>query len=603
MLISLSGLVFLVSCLPLSYGELGKEQNEALCSTEACYSIHLSKEKFTEAHNECVNRGGNLVTIKTEEEARHVSNLLWKLANTTLFNRPLKLWIGLQLKKTCVMKEKVLMGFSWITEPQGAEESQFSNWLSEPKQTCTRGLCASMVLHVNSADNHKWSHGTCSSPADGYICKFNFEGMCQRVVLAGPGFVEYDTPFSFKSSSLTLVPYGSSAFVSCGHTGEHEGPMLLCKKEDETNVYQWSNPRLDRTSFGPLCASEELGCKYNNGGCEHECVEYPQNRSLSCKCKDGYVLAPDLVSCIYPDHCQPSPCEQNCINQQHGFECTCSTGYMLAENKVNCKDVNECVKGPCNQTCINTVGSFLCKCNTGFEQQDTRCIDIDECINSACSQGCLNTLGSYLCSCNNGYVIASDKISCLDVDECINSPCAETCQNTPGSYACSCPKGFLLSSDKISCDPERQDPNIITSGHINEGMEAKDSETTSSSIQRESTYQPSLSSVSDLFHIPKEGKTKTVLSTPMSPGADISPGNSSMNQVTSGNTDGLNTILLVSIICVCVVLLLLSVAGGILCYRKRNAKKEETEKPPSATDNYCWVPEQTSNKAVNNDYR
>ncbi|XP_063774682.1 complement component C1q receptor-like [Pseudophryne corroboree] len=601
MVVSVLGLVLLASSLPLSNGVLGKEQSAALCSTDACYSVHLHKETFSEAHDKCVNRGGNLVTIKSEEEAGYVYNLLWKLTNTTIYTHTLKLWIGLQLKSSCVITDKILKGFSWTTGPQGAEESRFSNWLAEPKKTCTKNKCVSMILKMNSTDNHKWTDIQCSM-ADGYICKFNFEGMCSRVVLAGPGFVEYDTPFSFKSSSLTLVPYGSTAMVSCGHKAEQDGPMLLCKKEDETNVYQWSNPRLDRRSFGPFCASEELGCKYNNGGCEHDCVEYPQNRSLSCKCKDGYVLASDLVSCIYPDHCQQRPCEQNCINHQQGFECTCSSGFVLAENKVNCIDVDECEKWPCNQTCINTVGSFFCKCNSGFEQKDSQCIDIDECVHSSCSQGCLNNHGSYICSCSNGYVIDSDKTSCLDVDECIDSPCAESCHNTPGSYVCSCPKGFVLSSDHISCVQELQNSITFTIGHMNIGMETKDSETTGG-IQTDSTYQPTAYSFMD---VPMQGggKIKSAPSTPMSPEGDNFLGNSSVGQVLHGNADGLSNILLVSIICACVgVLLLLAVAAGILCYRKRNAKKEEVEKPPSATDNYCWVPEQSNNKTANNDYR
>ncbi|XP_044147190.1 complement component C1q receptor-like [Bufo gargarizans] len=331
-----------------------KANIESTCSNDACYTVHLNKTAFTDAHVECTNRGGDLVTIQNEEEAGHVHSLLWKLTSSAPLVRPLKLWIGLQLKlKSCVVRNETLKGFSWITDNEDAKEGQFSNWLTEPKATCTKRKCVSMKLQKDSPDNYKWSDELCSFHADGYICKFNFEGMCQRVVLAGPGSVEYDTPFGFKISSLDLVPYGSSASVSCGHNGEHTRHLLLCLKSDETNSYQWGNSRLDKKSNGPFCASEKLSCKYKNGGCEHECVEFPLNKSLSCRCKDGYVLAPDLVSCVLPDHCQSNPCEQKCINHQYGFECSCFNGFALAENQVSCYNIKGCLKGECDPRIIN----------------------------------------------------------------------------------------------------------------------------------------------------------------------------------------------------------------------------------------------------------
>ncbi|XP_075720633.1 complement component C1q receptor-like [Rhinoderma darwinii] len=352
MVTSLSVLVFLVS-LPLTYAILEKEQSEAICSNNACYTVHLSQERFSEASTECVKRGGDLLTIQHEEEAGHVYSLLRKFTNTRPFTRPSKLWIGLHKTKSCVYEDQALRGFSWITDFQDKKEGQFFNWLTEPKKTCLKERCVSMNLWKDSPDNYKWSDGSCSSRTDGYICKFNFQGMCQRVVLAGPGFVQYDLPFSFKSSSLDLVPNGSSVAVFCGPNGEHTGPLLSCQKTGETNVYQWDNSHTDKKSKEPFCASEEEGCKYNNGGCQHECIEYPQNKSLSCKCKDGYVLAPDFVSCVYPDHCQPNPCEQNCINHQHGFKCSCSKGFALNQNQVNCSRIIGCLKEECGPRIIN----------------------------------------------------------------------------------------------------------------------------------------------------------------------------------------------------------------------------------------------------------
>ncbi|XP_056423759.1 complement component C1q receptor-like [Hyla sarda] len=595
MVAPLSLLAFLVSFL-CTYAIPKKEQSEAICSNDACYTVYLSQDVYSEASKECVNKGGNLLTIHNEEEAGHVYSLLWKFTNTIQVTEPLKLWIGLKLTlNTCVDQDKALKGFLWITDTKYSTESQFSNWLTVPKRTCIKERCVSMKLQMNSPDNYKWTDELCSSRADGFICKFNFQGMCQRVALAGPGLVEYETPFSFRSPSLDLVPYGSSASVSCGHSGEQTGPLLLCLKSDETNVYQWQNSGADKKLNGPFCASEELGCKYNNGGCEHECVEYPHNKSLSCRCRDGYVLAPDQVSCVFPDHCKSNPCEQKCINHHSGFKCLCSSGFEIAENKAHCIDVNECLKRPCSQTCINTLGSYYCQCDTGFQQQEGQCIDIDECINSNCSQSCLNTHGSYSCSCNAGYTISSDNTSCLDVDECAQSPCAHYCHNTDGSYVCSCPKRMLLSSDHISCIPE-QNADASTSGDINE---LEPEEATSSMV-----HQSTPNFTGATIGLQDHRETGQIMqSTPMPQETDTLSGNSSVKQVTSGHEGSQNIVLLVSILCACAVLVVMTIIGGVLCHRKRSAKKNQTEKPPSATDNYCWVPDQKDDKSVNNDYR
>ncbi|KAM5164912.1 complement component C1q receptor [Mantella aurantiaca] len=600
MLIFIAGLLFLTSNLPVSNGVHDEKQEAAFCSTNICYTVHLSKAQFPEAHRNCTNRGGNLVTIKSEKEAELVHTLLSEFTKNTSLIQPLKLWIGLQLKK-CVIKHDLLRGFSWTTGDENIAKSQFSNWMTEPKSTCTKEKCVSMMLHTNTIHNFKWVDSLCSSLFDGYICKFDFPGMCQPLVLAGPGQVDYETPFSFISSSLNLLPYATFGYVSCGHQREGKGYNLMCKdaKVSGNTVYQWVDPRSNR-NLGALCVSEDLGCNYNNGGCKHKCTENEEKGSISCECNDGYVLAPDLVSCVLPDHCQSHQCEHKCINHLHGPECTCPSGFVLAENKRNCLDIDECLGKPCNHTCINTIGSFHCHCPTGFVWHGTQCLDIDECIHSTCSHGCLNTYGSYLCSCNNGYVLDSNKKSCLDVDECINSPCAQSCENIPGSYTCTCPKGLKLSSDRISCIPELQDVSITPTGHGERDSGPKNRETTSN--RQRDMIKPTPSSVFQASFTEIEDKRQMITSTPASSENGSSSGNSSADQVISDHQDGYSMVLLVSILCACgVVLVLLIVAGGFLCYRKRNKRNKETEKQSNATDKYCWVPE-SENKA-NNDYR
>ncbi|KAM4693203.1 complement component C1q receptor [Discoglossus pictus] len=579
--------LLLIFWVTISSGTSAELQSEVLCFSKACYTVHLGKHSFDEAQKKCKDNGGDLVSVKSEEEAGKLYDLLLKLPNNAVAFGQLKLWIGLHLKK-CVVPQLPLRGYSWISGDNDAAENHFSNWLAEPRPTCTGKRCVALTLHLNSSDNYKWSDRGCSSKSDGYICKFSFKGMCQKVVMAGPGVVEYNTPFDLVSTSLTLVPHGSMAFITCDHQSKMSPNMLMCK-EQEDDLFGWNSP-------GPFCASQEHGCKYNNGGCEHECIEDLQNGSLSCICKEGYVLASDLVSCVLPQNCQPNPCEYKCINHPQSFECTCPIGFVLAENQVNCIDVNECLDNPCNQSCTNTPGSFQCSCKDGFLSENKECLDLDECIHSQCAHGCLNTHGSYYCSCKQGYIKASDGLSCLDVDECINSPCEAVCHNTPGKYTCSCHEGFLLSSDGITCRPDPQHQHTNTNDNTTDGFQDKNDQAINLGNKHHPTHSSvDLDSISDSTNVEKSG---VQLMPTMAPETD----NGSVNHVKSGNTDEHKLVLLVSTVCACGVLVLLAVTAGILYHRRKNSDKVD-DKPPTATDNYSWVPDQSGNRAMNNDYR
>ncbi|XP_053565313.1 complement component C1q receptor [Bombina bombina] len=579
MVISPFVMLFWIVLLLVSHGTSQDLHGEVLCLNKVCYSVHLAKISFNKAQQNCKNDGGNLVTIKTKEEAEHLGNLLMELQKSSLLNGPMNLWIGLQLKQ-CVVDDNLLKGFSWISEDQDPKEDQFSNWLQTPKRTCTANRCVALNFHLSSTDNYKWSDKSCANPADGYLCKFHFKGMCQRVAFAGPGKVVYTTPFSTSSTTLTLVPHGSMAIISCdNNNGKHQ---LICTEQTEYK-FGWNLP-------GPFCFSPELGCAHNNGGCEHTCIKNQENGSIRCGCKEGYVLASDLVSCVLHDKCQPNPCEHNCINHLNFFECTCPTGFVLSDNKLNCTDIDECQNKPCNQTCSNIPGSFVCKCKEGFSSQDTSCIDLDECIYSLCEHGCLNTYGSYYCTCNEGFVIGQDRLSCLDVDECKNSPCESQCHNTNGGYKCSCPEGYSLSSDGISCNQDKESdyptPSIIPTNNQS----------------RDKMHHPTQSSdFQDLPKVEKPKESNGYPNTTMTPKIESFPDNDSVNPMQGATSDKHKLVLLVSIVCACIVLVLLAIVAGILCYR-RNTSQKNKSKSPNATDNYSWVPDQSDNKAVANEY-
>uniref|UniRef100_A0A8C8AMW5 Thrombomodulin n=1 Tax=Otus sunia TaxID=257818 RepID=A0A8C8AMW5_9STRI len=175
-----------------------------------------------------------------------------------------------------------------------------------------------------------------------------------------------------------------------------------------------------------------------------------------CTCHPGYVLAPDMASCLPEDACHPNPCQGTCQTRPGGFECTCEAGYTLAPDGRHCLDVDECLAEPCEHECHNTAGSFICLCLPGYRPTGPggrHCRDEDECAQpGVCPQLCLNVPGSFHCACRPGYQRQPDGgDACLDVDECLRDPCPGPCRNLPGGFQCLCASGFLPEEDGHGC--------------------------------------------------------------------------------------------------------------------------------------------------------
>ncbi|XP_041062092.1 complement component C1q receptor-like [Carcharodon carcharias] len=401
----------------------------------------MGSQPFQEALESCRANGGDLATAKDAGEAQHIHTLLSALPVEPPPSGQRRFWMGLQLpRRHCSQQHKPLRGFLWTS---GGEETTYTNWAREPRGTCTARRCVHVAVSYpgGSSGDFKWSDGVCSPGVDGYLCKFSFKGMCQAIELSGPGSVTYSTPFNAKSPSLTLVPFGSLAAVSC--EGTPAGGYVLCLEQGPA-LYGWSTD-------GPFCAPA-TGCSTGNGGCAQVCVD-DGAKSHHCQCHAGYQLGSDQHSCQLLDHCQGHPCEYRCLNSWVGFQCTCPPGYELAEDGRSCLDADECARAsPCPQLCINSPGSFRCDCAEGFTLVAGRCQDLDECSSQPCAQACQNTAGSYRCHCGEGYV--SSGHSCIDLDECVEHPCQGTCSNTEGSFECSCGGGYTLAADRVSCAPK-----------------------------------------------------------------------------------------------------------------------------------------------------
>ncbi|XP_043912947.1 complement component C1q receptor [Protopterus annectens] len=561
------------------------EQTETICVPSACYTVHIrdASVNFDTAQRECHSNGGNLITIKTAAEAVHVQSLLNNISFSDHTADSHDLWIGLYLPvKQCYQEHKPLKGYIWIS---GGEESDYSNWQKEPTKSCTTRRCVILTYNSEKSDkNMKWSDVSCNKMLKYFMCKFSFKGMCQRVALGGPGKVTYTTPFATESASLLLVPFGSIAMVSCTSNNPDVDKTYICRESQET--FHWS-------ASGPLCATPEYGCTFNNGGCSHSCKE-TEGGQFICECPDDYQLAEDQITCLPWNYCEPNPCEHGCISFNNTFQCICPKGYHLTGNQKNCSDVDECASKPCDHLCINTEGSFHCQCSAGFKFVNTQCQDIDECARSPCVQGCMNTIGNFICYCYEGFIMAS-KDQCIDRNECEKNPCEDMCSNLNGSFKCSCREGYALAPNGISCVPHhksttmtsrpRLSGNVLPNSH-HTGDQSEQTILTVSEVQNSVTH-----SAVSLKPVPSDENafgTMPYSTVAGEPDASLLTTDSLLKHAPQSQG---HKLLLPIVTSSAVLLLVVCAVCLLICIRLRKKRKTKgNDVKKSAADNYYWMP-------------
>lgn len=635
-----TGLLLLL-LLGQSWAGAAADSEAVVCEGTACYTAHWGKLNAGEAQNRCKENGGNLATVKSEEEARHVQRALAQLLKTkpTSEAKMGKFWIGLKREKgKCTYHDLPMKGFSWVG---GGEDTAYTNWYKESKKSCTSMRCVSLILDLSLTPHPshlpKWYESLCGTPespanTDGFLCKFNFKGMCSPLSLGGPGQVTYTTPFQATTSSLEVVPFASAANVACGDEAERKTYYFLCKEKTQTpGVFHWGNS-------GPLCASTKFGCNFNNGGCQQECFEGGDG-SFLCGCRPGFRLEDDLVTCVSRDPCSSNPCkgEGSChhVPLSDNYTCQCPSGYQLDSSQVHCVDIDECQDSPCAQECINTPGGFQCECWVGYQSSDPKretCEDVDECAAapSPCAHHCHNTDGSFYCSCKAGYTMSGeDSTQCEDIDECLdsmNSPCDTLCFNLEGSFRCGCPPGWELAPNGVSCikgtvslEPSTRPPQKEGEGDIKESAvpppEMPSSSRGSEDVSKggHTTGHPSFPSDPPTTSAPQEISVPSEESDvwmelgtylPLTTGHSKPTHEDSVSAHSDSDTDGQKLLLFYILGTVVAISLLLALALGLLIYRKRRAKKEEIKKkkPQNAADSYSWVPERAESRALENQY-
>lgn len=633
--------LLLLLLLGQSWVGTSADREAVVCAGTACYTAHWGKLSAAEAQLHCSDNGGNLATVKNEEEARNIQQALARLLKLRepLGARISKFWIGLQREKgKCLDSNLPLKGFSWVS---GGEDTIYTNWHKEVKNSCVSKRCVSLQLDPSLPPQArplpKWSESPCGSPGspgsniEGFVCKFSFKGMCRPLALGGPGQMNYTTPFNATSSSLDAVPFATMANIACGEEGEGRQHYLICR-EKEPDVFDWG-------SSGPLCVSTKYGCSFNNGGCQQECFEGGDG-SFRCGCRPGFRLLDDLVTCASRNPCSSSPCKgtATCIAGPQGkdYTCHCPRGYQLDASQQDCVDVDECQESPCPQECVNTPGGFLCECWVGYQPiggpGEKTCQDVDECAlgNSPCAQNCTNSDGSYSCSCWEGYSASEeDPTRCQDLNECEGpqgSLCQGLCINIEGSFRCSCKPGWELAPDGVSCTLGPVITGSMTGPPQGKDIEDREGKPTSFVTMSSPTMEPEgISKVvptmrrSSLPHNKPITASSPEMLTPSRPpgfrmelstpdptvitSLEGSTGGDFMVERSDG-TDGQKLLLFYILGAVVAILLLLALALGLLIYRKRRAKREEMKekKPQNAADSYSWVPERAESRAMENQY-
>lgn len=337
-----------------------------------------------------------------------------------------------------------------------------------------------------SKDNFRWVDGACALPLDGYVCQYNYRGMCPPLEDEGRGPAVYTTPFHLVSSILTHLPYGTVATVRCPADSHNPDvpteQTVLCTEGDDKTV-GWS---VD----APICSSGEAAKNQDWCAMDHGCEHFCQNTDTDyyCYCSEGFILDDDGYNCkpdplsqtdppgLPSDSASPTDqpqvksicvemgCEYDCVETARGVRCTCPPGYQMGPDGRRCSDVDECQQQPCPQLCVNIPGTFHCTCHQGYQPDDDgECVDVDECLDEgSCKDTCENTVGSFKCVCSPGYEVGSGG-RCVDIDECVGeSPCQQQCLNYMGGYQCYCNNGFDLQLDGLTCQPSPDDEEYST---------------------------------------------------------------------------------------------------------------------------------------------
>ncbi|XP_073495030.1 uncharacterized protein [Phyllobates terribilis] len=264
--------------------------------TGNCYTIIITELTFTDANLNCGPKG-SLTTMKSEQEKREILQFATQFQNRRNFS---EFWIGLyQPEKTCIVKDKNLYGFIWIS---GEEETQVSEWDKIPKKTCTtKKRCVILQSRLSTTNT-----------GFGNITWFWKNDKCTRRL---PSICRFPTEFTpiedLPSTAPTTQPMELTSFPT--QTTEMIPPSInvLCREfiDNETVTCEVENIPYSCNDTYCFCGQmDDKGGGYGLRSCQ-------ENTSENCL---GQCVTSSNISCVCGDH--QTSCDK--------AECTINTSIM-----------------------------------------------------------------------------------------------------------------------------------------------------------------------------------------------------------------------------------------------------------------------------------
>ncbi|XP_044085559.1 C-type lectin domain family 14 member A [Neovison vison] len=278
------------------WGEHPTADRAGCSASGACYSLHHATIQRLAAEEACSLRGGALSTVRGGAELRAVLALLRAGPGPGGGSKDLLFWVALERGRShCTLENEPLRGFSWLSPDGSGSESDTLQWVEEPQRSCTSRSCAGLQA-TRGVEPAGWKEMRCHSRANGYLCKYKFEGLCPAPRPGAASNLSYRAPFQLSSAALDFSPPGTKVSALC--------PGQLSIKA--TCIADAVSARWDGIPSGAeLCPCPG---RYLRAG---KCAELPNCLDdlggFACECAAGFVLGKDRRSCVTSGEGQPAP--------------------------------------------------------------------------------------------------------------------------------------------------------------------------------------------------------------------------------------------------------------------------------------------------------